>query len=66
MGATGLKRGIKVIDTWALLSVQIGGATLGKIFNVFRESIDNLGHVSCRYAAQHLVSFFFLLNRARE
>lgn len=49
MGATGLKRGIKVIDTWAPLSVQIGGATLGRIFNVFNESIDNLGLVNCTY-----------------
>lgn len=61
MGATGLKRWIKVIATGAPLSVQIGGATLGQIFNVFRESIDNLGHVSCRYSAQHLVSVFIFI-----
>ncbi|RXH84274.1 hypothetical protein DVH24_027173 [Malus domestica] len=38
----GLKRGMKVIDTGASLSVPVGGATLGRIFNVIRESVDNL------------------------
>ncbi|KAI5424944.1 hypothetical protein KIW84_030930 [Lathyrus oleraceus] len=44
MSATdGLKRGMEVIDTGAALSVPIGGATLGRIFNVLGEPIDNLG-----------------------
>ncbi|CAN2060074.1 unnamed protein product [Malus fusca] len=44
MSATeGLKRGMEVIDTGAPLSVPVGGATLGRIFNVLGEPVDNLG-----------------------
>jgi len=46
MSATeGLTRGMEVIDTGAALSVPVGGATLGRIFNVLGETIDNLGPV---------------------
>ncbi|AES77913.2 F0F1-type ATP synthase, beta subunit [Medicago truncatula] len=46
MSATdGLKRGMVVINTGAPLSVPVGGATLGRIFNVLGEPIDNLGPV---------------------
>ncbi|KAI3670153.1 hypothetical protein L1987_88107 [Smallanthus sonchifolius] len=46
MSATdGLTRGMDVIDTGAPLSVPVGGATLGRIFNVLGEPIDNLGPV---------------------
>ncbi|KAL6838924.1 hypothetical protein ACP4OV_031242 [Aristida adscensionis] len=38
-------RGMEVIDTGAPLSVPVGGATLGRIFNVLGEPIDNLGPV---------------------
>ena len=49
MSATdGLMRGMKVIDTGAPLSVPVGGATLGRIFNVLGEPVDNLGHVDTR------------------
>ncbi|KAK7240012.1 hypothetical protein RIF29_43224 [Crotalaria pallida] len=49
MSATdGLKRGMEVIDTGAPLSVPVGGATLGRIFNVLGEPIDNLGPVDIR------------------
>nr|YP_009141225.1 ATP synthase CF1 beta subunit [Lathyrus clymenum]AIL55751.1 ATP synthase CF1 beta subunit [Lathyrus clymenum] len=49
MSATdGLKRGMEVIDTGAALSVPVGGATLGRIFNVLGEPIDNLGPVDTR------------------
>ncbi|KAI3753608.1 hypothetical protein L2E82_25667 [Cichorium intybus] len=34
-----------VIDTGAPLSVPIGGATIGRIFNVLGEPVDNLGPV---------------------
>ncbi|KAF6138371.1 hypothetical protein GIB67_037661 [Kingdonia uniflora] len=44
MSATdGLMRGMEVIDTGAPLSVPVGGATLGRIFNVLGEPVDNLG-----------------------
>ncbi|CAD6265628.1 unnamed protein product [Miscanthus lutarioriparius] len=46
MSATdGLMRGMEVIDTGAPLSVPVGGATLGRIFHVLDEPIDNLGPV---------------------
>ncbi|KAG2538136.1 hypothetical protein PVAP13_9NG204438 [Panicum virgatum] len=46
MSATdGLMRGMEVIDTGAPLSVPVGGTTLGRIFNVMGEPIDNLGPV---------------------
>ena len=46
MSATdGLMRGMEVIDTGAPLSVPVGGATLGRIFHVLGEPIDNLGPV---------------------
>ncbi|KAF1876833.1 hypothetical protein Lal_00033121 [Lupinus albus] len=49
MSATeGLMRGMEVIDTGAPLSVPVGGATLGRIFNVLGEPIDNLGPVDTR------------------
>jgi len=44
MSATdGLMRGMKVIDTGAPLSVPVGSATLGRIFNVLGEPVDELG-----------------------
>jgi len=49
MSATdGLMRGMEVIDTGTPLSVPVGGATLGRIFNVLGEPIDNLGPVDTR------------------
>ncbi|KAM3202980.1 hypothetical protein P3L10_030606 [Capsicum annuum] len=46
MSATdGLTRGMEVIDTGAPISVPVGGATLGRIFNVLGEPVDNLGPV---------------------
>ncbi|KAH0773805.1 hypothetical protein KY290_010942 [Solanum tuberosum] len=40
-----LTRGMAVIDTGAPISVPAGGATLGRIFNVLGERVDNLGPV---------------------
>ncbi|KAL3622933.1 hypothetical protein CASFOL_033233 [Castilleja foliolosa] len=49
MSATeGLMRGMEVIDTGAPLSVPVGGATLGRIFNVLGEPVENLGPVDTR------------------
>ncbi|KAL5053349.1 hypothetical protein RYX36_034031 [Vicia faba] len=49
MSATdGLNRGMEVIDMGVALSVLVGGATLGRIFNVLGEPIDNLGPVDTR------------------
>ena len=41
----GLKRGIEVIDTGAPITVPVGIPTLGRIFNVLGEPVDNLGKV---------------------
>ncbi len=44
MGATeGVARGMKVVDTGAPISVPVGEKTLGRMFNVLGEPIDNLG-----------------------
>jgi F-type H+-transporting ATPase subunit beta len=46
MSATdGLQRGIKVIDTGSALSVPVGSTTLGRIFNVLGEPVDQMGNV---------------------
>ncbi|VXD15266.1 F1 sector of membrane-bound ATP synthase, beta subunit [Planktothrix serta PCC 8927] len=41
----GLVRGMEVVDTGAPISVPVGPATLGRIFNVIGEPVDNLGPV---------------------
>jgi F-type H+-transporting ATPase subunit beta len=46
MSATdGLMRGMDVIDNGAPLTVPVGKPTLGRIFNVLGEPVDNLGPV---------------------
>jgi len=42
----GLIRGIEVRDTGKSLSVPVGQTTLGRIFNVLGEPVDNLGPVN--------------------
>jgi F-type H+-transporting ATPase subunit beta len=41
----GVKRGMKATDTGAPISVPVGPTTLGRIFNVLGEPIDNAGPV---------------------
>ena len=46
MGATdGLARGADVTDSGAPISVPVGDGTLGRLFNVLGEPLDNLGDV---------------------
>jgi len=46
MSATdGLQRGIRVVDTGSALSVPVGWTTLGRIFNVLGEPVDQMGSV---------------------
>jgi len=46
MSATdGLMRGMEVVDNGAALTVPVGKSTLGRIFNVLGEPVDNLGPV---------------------
>lgn len=44
-GTDGLVRGMDVVDTGAPISVPVGPATLGRIFNVLGNPVDNLGPV---------------------
>ena len=41
----GLKRGAEVIDTEKPITVPVGVPTLGRIFNVLGEPVDNLGDI---------------------
>ncbi len=41
----GLARGAEAVDTGAALSVPVGKPTLGRLFNVLGEPLDNLGPV---------------------
>jgi F-type H+/Na+-transporting ATPase subunit beta len=41
----GLMRGMEVIDTGSPLSVPVGKVTLGRIFNVLGEPVDDMGPV---------------------
>lgn len=41
----GLKRGIEAIDTGAPITVPVGSTTLGRIFNVLGEPVDEMGEV---------------------
>ncbi|MCL4472605.1 MAG: F0F1 ATP synthase subunit beta [Actinobacteria bacterium] len=41
----GIARGLEVIDTGDGISVPVGNATLGRLFNVIGEAIDDLGEV---------------------
>ena len=46
MSATdGLMRGMEVVDTGSALSVPVGPETLGRIFNVLGEPVDEMGPV---------------------
>jgi len=42
----GLKRGLSVADLGAAISVPVGKATLGRIFNVLGQPVDEMGDVS--------------------
>ena len=47
MGPTdGLRRGLEVVDTGAPISVPVGPPTLGRLFNVLGEPIDEKGDVN--------------------
>jgi F-type H+-transporting ATPase subunit beta len=44
----GLERGTEAVDTGAALSVPIGKGTLGRLFDVLGEPLDNLGAVDSK------------------
>lgn len=47
----GLVRGTQLVDTGAPISVPVGEATLGRVFNVVGEAIDGLGGVKNKSVA---------------
>ncbi|MDD3693892.1 MAG: F0F1 ATP synthase subunit beta [Candidatus Pacebacteria bacterium] len=47
----GISRGAEVVDTGAPISVPVGKETLGRIFNVLGETIDDAGKVSSKEIA---------------
>jgi F-type H+-transporting ATPase subunit beta len=44
----GLQRGVEAVDTGSALSVPVGKETLGRLFNVMGEPIDELGAVKTK------------------
>src|SRR6476660_9658113 len=49
LGSTdGLRRGTEVLDTGAQVSVPVGDATLGRVFNLLGDPIDNRGPVNAK------------------
>ena len=49
LGSTdGMARGMEVVDTGAPVSVPVGEATLGRVFNLLGEPIDNMGPVDAK------------------
>ena len=51
----GLRRGAEAIDMGSPITVPVGRATLGRLFNVFGEPLDGLGEVKAeqRYPIHH-------------
>jgi F-type H+-transporting ATPase subunit beta len=45
----GLARGAEAIDMGTPITVPVGRATLGRLFNVFGEPLDNLGEVKAEF-----------------
>ena len=43
----GLRRGVEAIDLGGPITVPVGTPTLGRIFNVIGEPVDELGPVEC-------------------
>ncbi len=44
----GLERGLEAVDTGAPLAVPVGEATLGRLFNIMGEPLDELGAVKAK------------------
>jgi len=54
MGSTdGLRRGTLVFDTGSPISVPIGMKTLGRLFNVLGETIDDKNKLKCKHDSIH-------------
>lgn len=57
----GLMRGMEVLDTGKPLNVPVGKSTLGRIFNVLGEPVDNLGPVKMKKVFQFTVQLLLSL-----
>ncbi len=44
----GVRRGLQILDTGAPISVPVGEETIGRIFNLLGETIDNRGPISAK------------------
>jgi len=44
----GLQRGMEAVDTGKALAVPVGNATLGRLFNILGEPLDELGEVKAK------------------
>jgi len=60
LSTDGLERGAEAIDTGAAISVPVGRQTLGRLFDVMGEPLDNLGEVKTeeRWPIHDLVTPF--------
>jgi F-type H+-transporting ATPase subunit beta len=58
----GLKRGVEAIDLGNPITVPVGTPTLGRIFNVIGEPVDEQGEVSMMKHYQFIVMHQHLLN----
>ena len=47
-GSEGLVRGMKAIDTGGPITVPVGNETLGRVFNLLGETIDNRGPIEIK------------------
>ena len=53
----GLRRGLNVADTGGPLTAPVGDATLGRVFNVFGDPIDDGPPLADSYACRSAVTF---------
>jgi F-type H+-transporting ATPase subunit beta len=58
----GLKRGVEAVDLGAPISVPVGTPTLGRIFNVIGEPVDEQGQFQMMKLYQFTVMLQHLLN----
>ena len=57
LGTTdGLKRGVDVLDTGSPVTVPVGKETLGRVFNLLGEPIDNRGPVTTEGAGRSIAN----------
>lgn len=58
----GMVRGMKVVDTGAAIQVPVGEPTLGRIFNVLGNTVDEMGPVQVKEEGQFTVTLLLMKN----